>query len=870
MQQIFLGLGAAATKPYVDDVFSTYLWNGNDTARSIDNGIDLSGEGGLTWIKSRSNAESNWLFDTANGADWALRSNLDNARYNTGSPYMSSFNSNGFSIGTHNGVNDASMTYSSWSFRKATGFFDVVTYTGTGSARTESHNLGSVPGMILIKNLTDAEDWSVYHRATKATHALILNTTAAATDTNYQFNDTEPTASVFSLGTDSRVNGSGKSYVAYLFAGGESTASTARSVYFDGSDDKLVTVSADSGAFEMGTGDFTIEGWAKFTDDDNRGIFQISDTQYGLSTTLTGTIALGHNGNTASARFQIFAKDSAANYVEMPRNIGQWFHFALVRDSSVLKLYINGMEEFSTSDTTDYNGTYIVVGGFYTNSYLMQGNISNFRVTKGQALYTSSFKPSTTPIGYINSYTKLICCNDANAGAGGLIADGGALASIDSPFDDPAGFVFGDAEDQNIVKTGSYQGDGSATHRKIELGFEPQWIMTKRVDGGTSNWDIADMMRGTPADDDNANQNGSFLWANQNWAEATDRPFTTHSTGFGLKNTSTGTNGNGDTYIYMAIRRPDGAVGKPAEVGTDVFAMDTGNSSYPSFTSNFPVDFGVLRQPATSENWWNGTRLAGEHALRFNGTEAEVNDANITFDRNDGWYGGGGTNKNSNYQSWMWKRGAGFDVVAYKGNGTAGHQIRHNLSTTPEMMWVRSRTEVFDWYVYHSGVYSPYGPADSPQNYALRLNLNSGILDNNTYWNDTAPTSTHFTVGSANAVNEDNKHHIAMLFSSVTGISKVGTYTGNHAAREITTGFQPRFLIIKGQGTGTDNEWVVFDTTRGWASGVDNYLVLNLMDAQTNALDGGQPTSTGFTLTGGDDYRRWNDYGVRYIYYAHA
>ena len=103
-----------------------------------------------------------------------------------------------------------------------------------------------------------------------------------------------------------------------------------------------------------------------------------------------------------------------------------------------------------------------------------------------------------------------------------------------------------------------------------------------------------------------------------------------------------------------------------------------------------------------------------------------------------------------------------------------------------------------------------------------------------------------------------------MLFASVDGISSVGSYSGSSSAVTVTTGFQPRFVIIKNS---TDSgDWFVLDTTRGWGSGNDNYLMLQDTDAQ-GSLDVGAPTSTGFTV---NSVGGFNSSGQKYIYYAHA
>jgi len=117
---------------YIEEVFSTYLYSGNSTARSIDNGVNLS-KGGMTWIKSRNNTIDNFLTDTEQGTSKRIRSNSGQAAATGLTDTLTSFNDNGFSLGTDGlwEVNHSSYTYSSWSFRKAKGFFDVVKYNGS-------------------------------------------------------------------------------------------------------------------------------------------------------------------------------------------------------------------------------------------------------------------------------------------------------------------------------------------------------------------------------------------------------------------------------------------------------------------------------------------------------------------------------------------------------------------------------------------------------------------------------------------------------------------------------------------------------------------------------------------------------------------
>ena len=160
---------ASGELTYIDDVFSTFLWDGTGSAHTITNGIDVSGEGGLVWIKSRThNSASHCLYDTERGAGDVIFSNSDSAEAADLS-LLSAFTSSGFSLGSGTpAVNQSGDDYCSWTFRKCPGFFDVVTFTSNNSSSgvSVSHSLGSTPGMIIVKSYSDSStDWWVWHNS---------------------------------------------------------------------------------------------------------------------------------------------------------------------------------------------------------------------------------------------------------------------------------------------------------------------------------------------------------------------------------------------------------------------------------------------------------------------------------------------------------------------------------------------------------------------------------------------------------------------------------------------------------------------------------------------------------------------------------
>jgi hypothetical protein len=209
----------------------------------------VSGKGGLVWIKPRSAIGAHTLFDTSRGVTNWLESS-STALQNSNADSLTAFNNNGFSVGTRATQNGSGVSIVAWTFAKKPKFFDIVTYTGTGANRTIAHSLGSVPGCIMVKRTDVSSDWAVYHSSLANTQYMVLNSTAAAATGATWWNSTTPTSSVFSVGTDTTVNASGGTYVAYIFANnaggfgasGSENVITCGSFVTDGSSAATVTL----------------------------------------------------------------------------------------------------------------------------------------------------------------------------------------------------------------------------------------------------------------------------------------------------------------------------------------------------------------------------------------------------------------------------------------------------------------------------------------------------------------------------------------------------------------------------------------------------------------------------------------------------
>ena len=649
MMQI-LGSGAAAGAGLdVDEVFSTFLWSGNNSTQTITNNIDLSGEGGLVWIKERTGNEGHRLIDTVRGNTKMIRSDATGGNYTIDGGF-NNFTSTGFTLEADNGwsINSSSEDYVSWTFRKTPKFFDIVTWSDgdgtTNHSKQISHNLGSTPGMIIVKKVSTSGDrYQVAHRSMSTGDVLYLNTTSAKNELDANtvriVND-----SYFTIAYN-ETNEEGHTYIAYLFA---------------------------------------------------------------------------HNNN-----------------------------------------------------------------------------------------------------------------------------DGG----------------FGLDGNQDVIKCGSYSGNGAANGPVIDLGFEPQWVMIKRATTDTGDWKIFDAMRGVAT-----GGTTNLLEPNTSDTETANNDIDFDANGFNVINANSRINASSSTFIYMAIRR--GPLAAPTDA-TKVFAIDDkgsgGSTTDPAHTSNFVVDMAIRKRTDAVHQWFNSARLISGKFLKTDGNDTESTSSQFIFDYNNGYREV--SNADTNDISWMWRRAPGyFDVICYKGTGNAGHTVSHNLGAVPEMMWCKNRDgSGSSWVVYHKDL----DGTNAATKY-LYLNSTDAVAPYTGHFNDTQPTSSVITLGTGSgAINYSGRNHIIYAFATLAGISKVGSYTGNGSTQNIDCGFSSgaRFVLIKRSSNAQD--WYVFDSTRGIVAGNDPYLKLNTTDSEATAADEIDSLSSGFTIhqTGSAGI---NFNGHTYIFYAIA
>ena len=384
--------------------------------------------------------------------------------------------------------------------------------------------------------------------------------------------------------------------------------------------------------------------------------------------------------------------------------------------------------------------------------------------------------------------------------------------------------------------------------------------MVKKASGTGGGWYISDTARGVVFDGQD-----KFLVSDTTGTESgTETFYDLEATGFKNRNNFAATNQSSQTYIYMAIRRPD----KAPTAGTDFFQVRTrvGDSTAAPSSINFNADLSITRNYDLTRNYLVLTRgLAdGEnlHTNLSNATDTQTNrgairgdiDSTVTLGTNNEVNGVG-----IDYVDYFFKRARGaFDTVFYTGNGTSGHVIDHGLGVVPQMIWVKGLDSADPWVIYSSEVGSTG---------ALRFD-NQPTVTSSSFWNDTSPSSTQFTLGNSTQTNRGSSAHVAYLFGNVPGVIDFGSYTGNGTSQQIDCGFSAgaRFILTKST-TRTTNPWNLFDTARGIVAGLDSRLQLESDVVENTAGDNVDPYSPGFEVAG---LSTVNDLGETYIYMAIA
>jgi hypothetical protein len=300
--------------------------------------------------------------------------------------------------------------------------------------------------------------------------------------------------------------------------------------------------------------------------------------------------------------------------------------------------------------------------------------------------------------------------------------------------------------------------------------------------------------------------------------------------------------------------------------------LPDGSSSFSVTGVGFQPDLVWIKSRNYSEDHQVNDSLRGAtKAIQTNIAGVEVTQSNgLTSFDSDGFTVGNLSDYNysgDSIISWNWKEGTsnGLDIVSYEGTGST-QTISHNLGVPPAFVIVKTLDNGRDWYCYHQSL----GAGKT-----ILLSYDGGAFSSTNYWNNTAPSSTVFTVGSDVGTNELNNTYIAYCFAEVEGYSKFGSYTGNGDSSNngpfVYLGFKPVVLIFKRASSGSSS-WYIFDVERDAYNPANRALFptysANETSLSTNATI--DFLSNGFKLRCGINYVDLNNTGDTYIYAAFA
>ncbi len=772
----------------------------------------------------------------------------------------------------------------------ATGF-SITSYVGNGTAgATIGHGLSSAPDIMIVKgrNTTAAQAWRVYHKdsnASPASGVLNLNTNGAFVSSSTQWNNTAPTSSVFSVGTDPAVNENTKNYIAYCFnsvagyssigsytgngsASGPTVTTGFRPAFVmfknaDGADDWVILDSTRNPSNPVNSVLFPSGSYAEETNA-NRQI-EISDT--GFQVTSSGQWI---NGSGQTIIYMAFADTrEAAFWKDVSGNNNNWTPNNLDYRDSLIDSPANNFATFNPVSKALYQPTFSNGNLSLSTSNAWNGAAGTIGVTSGKWYWEIVTEAADTFVG-ICADDLAFSASDPQTLTGTILYYGGngnkrvdgALTSYGSSF--ASGDIIGVALDidsgtitfyKNNVSQGSISLSSSTLNGKTILPyFVKYYASTMTLNFGQDSTFSGARPAGGNQD---ANGVGDFKYAPP----------------------------SGYLALCTANLPTPSIVDGSEHFNTVLFSA---NNSTQSITGvGFQPDWvwTKSRTNAYSHGLYDSVRGVNLR-LRSDTTGAEVSQTNMlnSFDA-DGF--SLGQNDDANYLgsgvAWNWKAGgtavsntagsitsqvsantdAGFSIVSWTGSGT-NYSIGHGLSQAPEFFVVKRRDAADNWMAFHSSVITPSATNKS----YIWLNNSSGVNTNSVATTFTSSTSSVIGLGTDTTAAGINDRLVGYAFHSVEGFSKAGSYTGNGSSDGtfVYTGFRPAWIMLK-RSDGTEN-WLIYDTERDSHNVTDEALLPNSSSASGGSANAMDILSNGFKFraTSGS----LNASGGDYIFLAFA
>ena len=610
--------GGVAVKPkYIEDFFQTWLRTGTGASATVTTGLDASTNKALVWTKSRSAATDHKLTDTVRGATKALISDTTGAQ-TTDTNGLTAFSATGYTIGSDTNYNNSGATYVDWEFVATPKFFDVVTYTGNGTAGNAiSHNLGSAPGCMIVKRTdTGGADWYVYHRSLGNSSRIELNLTDAAFSGATVWNSQDPTSTQFFLGSGTGVNGSGGTYVAYLFAhnaggfgltgtdnviscGSYTPSAGAPSTFVNlGYEPQFVLIKNTNISGSAYT------GWGMF--DNMRGVTTPGDDQFLLANSSAEESNGAALGISSYVDFNATGFTANATTLTGANGGGHTYIYIAIRRGP-MKVPTDATKVFSPLAITNSGTTTNTVG------FPVDLQIDKWRTTSDQWYWVDRLRGlSSVPSG--TSTTTGPVLNSAATSAEVSTNNIGYLYDNTS-FQTGYGFGGLSMEYYNFQRSPSffdvvcYTGNGTYAARNHNLTVAPELSITKQRDGSFFYWTVIYATSSTL---------GNYLSLNR-----TDAAGFFGSTGFTATQFGLADDTNTKTYVtYLFATCP----------GVSKVGSYTGTGATQTISCGFTggARFVLIKRTDSTGDWYvwdtaRGMTAGTDPSLLLNSTAAEVN-----------------------------------------------------------------------------------------------------------------------------------------------------------------------------------------------------------------------------------------------------
>jgi hypothetical protein len=626
------GGGAAAVPNYIEDVFSTQVYTGSGLSvdRTITNGIDLAGKGGIVWTKNRNAENAHVINSTPLGFSNYLVPNDTGGL--GGSIVTMTANSDGYTMNDTNGSwNDSAGLFASWTFRKQPKFFDVVTYTGDGTTnRSIAHSLGSMPGFIAIKRTDSSGNWACAARYDDSVWYAYYE----GTGTRFGFNSTDAgaigsasamaTSTVFyprldgpNTNATAVTNVNGATYVAYLFA------HNAGGFGLTGADN-VITCGGYTGAGASTTVTLGYEPqWVMVRNTAGPFPWWIQDNMRGMTVTGDNGVLNANSSAVEAARGSHIVPTATgftftANEGDLNGAGSTYIYIAIRRGP--MKVPTSGTSVFAPVAYTGTNvdnrlvNTGIVTdmtmarirtatsaGGFYTADRLRGNAFLGTAVTTAEATDADSFMTPT--LGYGNSFSAM----------NGFGVGNDATRQLNQSSTSQLAYAF--KRTPSFFDEVCYTGTGSATTFTHNLGVAPELMIIRRRSTG-DNWIVYSQPTGATlklelnATDEARSASGFF-----NSTAPTSTVFTVE--------TNTAVNGSGSTYVAYLFATCAGV----SKVGSY-----TGNGSTQTIDCGFGASgarFVLIKRTDSTGDWYvydtaRGMTVLTDPYLLLNSTAAET------------------------------------------------------------------------------------------------------------------------------------------------------------------------------------------------------------------------------------------------------